>query len=405
ETDLSSIAIVGPVTLNGGVLSGTGVIDGALSFNGGYISPGNSPGLIDVTGNYSQGSGATLIVEAAGGEADQFDRLQIGGSAALNGTIRVRTINGYVPLENDPFVPVGASSFSGAFSSSSANVQLTMTSTGVVAVLNPSAPNPILGQPINISTRAQVLDGDSVMIGGFTITGSTSKNVLLRAIGPSLADYKVNGPLADPTLALFDTSGRITSNDDWKINDDTHQSQEASIPEKLRPTRAAESVIIATLAPNHLYTAIVRGKDGGTGVALVEAYDMDTGTTAILSNISTRGVVGTDDNVMIGGFMVAESGPAKVVVRGLGPSLTQFGVAGALQDPVLRIFDSNGNELVRNDDWNTDQAAELTALGRAPEDPREPAIVKTLTPGSYTAILNGKDGSTGVGLVEVFSVQ
>ena len=191
----------------------------------------------------------------------------------------------------------------------------------------------------------------------------------------------------------------ITSNDNW-----TDGPQMTDIEATgLAPSNDVESAIIATLDPG-LYTAIVTGKDGGTGVGLVEAYDLDLSAASQLGNLSTRGFVGTATNVMIGGFILGPGGgkDANVVVRAIGPSLTDFGVTDALADPVLELHDANGTLLQSNDNWQDDQQAEIEATGLQPTNDLESAIFQTLAPGAYTAIVAGKDDLTGVGLVEVY---
>jgi hypothetical protein len=261
-------------------------------------------------------------------------------------------------------------------------------------------------QLLNISTRLRVQTGDSVLIGGFIVTGSAPKRMIIRGIGPSLANAGITGFLADPALELHDSSGALlASNDNWKINDQTHQSQEAEIrATTIPPTDDFESAIVATLAPNQGYTAIVRGQSGATGIAVVEAYDLDTAANSLLANISTRGLVETGDNVLIGGFII---GPAtgfstEVVVRGLGPSLP---VAGALGDPTLELRDGNGAVLGANDNWKDTQQAALEATTIAPGNDLDSAIVTALAPGAYTAIVRGANNTTGVGLVEIYNLR
>ena len=190
------------------------------------------------------------------------------------------------------------------------------------------------------------------------------------------------------------------TNDNWK---DTQQAEIETTG--LAPSMDSESAILATLNPG-AYTAIVRGVGGGTGVALVEAYDLDAiaGTTA---NISTRGFVDTGDNVMIGGFIVGSggNGDATVLVRAIGPSLTALGVTGALQDPTLDLHDGNGATLMSNDNWRDSQETEIAATGLQPADDAESAILQTLAPGNYTAIVQGAGATTGVGLVEVYHLD
>jgi hypothetical protein len=400
ETDLTSCTIFGPVTLDGGILSGSGVITGDLINNGGFIAPGHSAGFIAATGNYTQAANGTLILEAAGGEAGQFDQLQITGAASLNGRLDLRTINGYVPLPDDAFAPLGYASGNGAFSSVSGNTQLTLTPTGAEAVIDPSQPNPGTGQPVNISTRLNVQTGDNVLIAGFIVTGpsGSTKKVLIRGLGPSLAASGISNFLADPFLELHKTRGEVVTNDDWQQTSNADQ-----IPDNLKPSDTHESAIVATLASGD-YTAVLKGAHDETGVGLVEVFDLDSASPAQLANLSTRGFVQTGDNVMIGGFIVNGNEPGKILVRALGPSLTGVGVANALSDPILELHDASGT-VISNDDWRNTQEAEITATGLAPSQESEAAILMTLPPGNYTAIVLGKNGATGVALIEAYNLQ
>lgn len=255
-------------------------------------------------------------------------------------------------------------------------------------------------QLLNISTRMRVLTGDNVLIGGFIITGTVPKKVIVRAIGPSLSTAMppVPGALADPVLELHEPSGTVITNDNWK---DTQEAE--IIASTIPPTNDFESAIVATLDPGN-YTAIVSGKNGGTGVGLVEAYDLDR-AAGRLANISTRGFVDTADNVMIGGFIIGGDTAADILLRAIGPSLTDQGVPNALQDPTLELHDGNGNTLTSNDDWKETHQAEIEATGIPPTNDRESALISTLAPGSYTAIVRGKNDTTGVGLVEVYNLQ
>jgi len=252
----------------------------------------------------------------------------------------------------------------------------------------------------NISTRAFVQTGDRVAIGGFIITGSGPKNVLFRGIGPSLVSAGVSGVLADPTLELHDGTGAlITSNDNWK------DSQQAAIQATgIPPTNDLESAILATLNPG-TYTVILAGKNSGTGVGLVEIYDLDTSIQPRLGNISTRGFVQTGDNVLIGGFIVGGGTGVntRVVVRGIGPSLNNV-VPSPLADPTLELHDGNGALLMSNDNWKDTQQAAIAATGLAPGNDAESAILATVTPGNYTAILRGKNNTTGTAVVEVYDI-
>ena len=264
---------------------------------------------------------------------------------------------------------------------------------------------PVTTKLLNISTRLAVGIGDDVLIGGFIVTGNAPKKVLLRAIGPSLANAipPVVGALADPTLELHEADGTVVTNDNWK------DSQEQAISDTgIAPGNDLESAILATLAPG-AYTAIVSGNNNGTGVALIEAYDLQPEADSKLANISSRGKVETGDDVIVGGFILGPEGlpNAKVVVRAIGPSLVDAGVAEALLDPTLELHDSSGNLIASDDNWRDDSAqeAQLEADGLAPTDDRESALDVTLVPGAYTAIVRGKDETSGVALVEVYSLE
>ncbi|MDQ3197836.1 MAG: hypothetical protein M3Q46_01390 [Verrucomicrobiota bacterium] len=249
----------------------------------------------------------------------------------------------------------------------------------------------------NISTRLSVGTGDSVMIGGFIITGPGDKNVIVRAIGPSLGTGGLAGALSDTVLELHDQTGAIiATNDDWKST-----QKDEIIATTVPPTNDKESAIVRRLNPGS-YTAVVVGKNNATGIALVEAYGLDG--TARLANISTRGLVQTGDNVMIGGFIVLDNGnEANVIVRAIGPSLA--GVSNALADPTLEIHDQNGATVASNDNWKSTQQTEIIATTVPPPNDKESAIVEMLPAGAYTAIVRGKNNTTGVALVEAYNLQ
>ncbi|MFN2475521.1 MAG: Calx-beta domain-containing protein, partial [Chthoniobacterales bacterium] len=258
-------------------------------------------------------------------------------------------------------------------------------------------------QLLNISTRAQVLTGDNRAIAGFIITGQQSKRVLLLAKGPSLeADGRpVPGRLSDPTLELRNVNRELLqTNDNWKDSPDRQQIEDAG----LAPKDDRESAILLTLAPG-AYTGIIAGRDNDTGVGLVEVYDFDRGVAGLLANISTRGVVGTGDNVMIGGFIAGNnSSTTRTLIRGIGPSLAGQ-VAEPLGDPVLELHDANGATLATNDNWkdSPDRAA-IEATGIPPKHDLESAILYSISRAAYTAVLRGKDG-TGVALVEIYNLR
>ncbi|MFN2476967.1 MAG: NF038122 family metalloprotease [Chthoniobacterales bacterium] len=261
---------------------------------------------------------------------------------------------------------------------------------------------------LNVSTRLPVLGGDNVSIAGLIVTGTAPKRVLLRGIGPSLANAGVNGVLANPTLDLFQGSTLLASNDNWKINSQTGLSQEADIrATTIPPPNDLEAAVVQTLQPG-AYTAVLRGKDGGTGIGLVEAYALDQSANSQLANIATRGFVDVNSNVMIGGFILgpANAGTTKVVIRAIGPTLAKNGVSNPLQDPTLELHDSNGGIVASNDDWQEDAgASEINSDNLAPGDTREAALLRLLPPGSYTAIVAGLGSTTGVGLVELYNLS
>ena len=259
-------------------------------------------------------------------------------------------------------------------------------------------PTPALG---NISTRLSVGTGDNVLIAGFIVEGPTgsTKKVLIRGLGPTLSRFGVPSVLPDPFLTLHKADKSTSTNDNWRIGPYTSQ-----IPPGFEPGDDRESVIVETLSPG-LYSAILEGANGESGVGLAEVYDIDSSSPAHLANLSTRGVAGTKDDAIIGGVVVSGSSALKLVIRAIGPSLTQFGVTGALADPSLELHDRDGAVITTNDNWpDSPQAAEIQSEGLAPNDTRESAISVSLTPGNYTAIVRGVNGGTGVGLVECYRI-
>jgi N-acetylneuraminic acid mutarotase len=259
-----------------------------------------------------------------------------------------------------------------------------------------ATPPSILG---NISTRLRVETGDNVLIGGFIVTGTQPKRVIVRAIGPSLLSF-FPGALADPVLELHGPGGFATiTNDNWRVG-----GQESEIlATGIEPSNDLESAIVATLpANNSAYTAIVRGVNNGTGIGVVEAYDLDRPADSKLANISTRGLVQMGDDVLIGGLIVLGDIPLRVIVRAIGPSLL---LPGALENPTLELHDGQGAVIASNDDWRSDQEAEIIATGVPPTNDFESAIVQNLTPGSYTAIVRGVNSMTGIAVVEAYGLN
>jgi hypothetical protein len=287
-------------------------------------------------------------------------------------------------------------------SSATQNIDLLLDNVRVTSGAAPT-PTPTPTPPgrkslANVSTRNFVQSGDAVMIGGFIITGDSPKKVLLRAVGPSLTKAGLRGAMLDPVLDLYDsTSEVVASNDNWGSDRQNVLATGAA------PTDEHEAAIVATL-PAGAYTAVVHSVNNISGVALFELYDLDPASSWI-SNISTRGKVETGDSVMIGGFIIGGDQPTTVIIRAIGPSLARSGIADALSDPTLELHNASGSLIYANDNWRTTQEAQILASTIPPSNDKESAIVATLNPGSYTAIVRGASNSTGVALVEVYNLD
>jgi hypothetical protein len=259
-------------------------------------------------------------------------------------------------------------------------------------------PESILG---NISTRVRVETNDNALVAGFIISGTQPKKVIIRAIGPSLATTGIAQPLANPTLELYGPSGLIAWNDDWRTD------QEAEVvASQVPPSDNKEAAIVATLpAGNAGYTAVVRGADNGTGVGVVEVYDLDPNAESRMVNISTRGLVQTKQDALVAGTIVMGPTPRKVIIRALGPSL---GLQDALADPTLELRDGNGVLLEANDDWmNSPNKQAIIDSTIPPADSREAAIVWSLSGNSapYTAVVRGFNETCGVALVDIYALD
>lgn len=270
----------------------------------------------------------------------------------------------------------------------------------------PYVADPVPGSPagtqtrfVNVSTRLKAGAGDNVLIGGFILQGG-AKRVVVRAMSSTL--FSVPNRMEDPTLELLDGAGqRIAFNDNF---DDLPYEVRGEIGgyHLEAPYGQRDSVLIATLESGN-YTAVVRGNNGGTGNCLVEVYNVDSDYTEALVNISTRGPVEDGDNVMIGGFIIRGDREQRVIVRAIGPSLATLGVPGALSDTTLEVFDGRGR-IAENDDWRSHQESEIVSVGLPPGDDRESAVILSLWPGSYTAIVRGKNNTSGNALVEAYQL-
>jgi hypothetical protein len=283
---------------------------------------------------------------------------------------------------------------------SAGNIEAAHASPDATVSVTPS------GQLLNIATRLRVQTGDNVLIGGFIITGTDAKKVLIRGIGPSLANFGITNALGDTTLELYQGNTLLASNDNWKVRGDGSSQQAEIEATTIPPSNDLESAILRSLAPG-AYTAVLRGKNNLTGIGVVESYDLDQPANSKLANIATRGFVDINENVMIGGLIVGghNGSGARVLVRAIGPSLTAFGVPGALADPVVELRDGNGSKVAENDDWKQTQQTEIQATTLAPTNDLESAVLTTVPAGNFTAIVRGFNNTTGVALVEVYNLQ
>lgn len=266
---------------------------------------------------------------------------------------------------------------------------------------------PAPARALNISTRASVQTGERILIGGFIITGEQTKYLVIRALGPSLAQAGVpsNAVLLDPVLQIIRSDGTVVATiDNWKDDPSNPPQFQGTIYE---PKDDREAVVLATLQAG-AYTAFVTGRNQTQGIGLIEVYDINGQAPPELANLSTRGYVGQENDVMIGGFILgSEAGSVRVAIRGLGPSLANSGVNGVLQDPALDLVDQNGNLLASNDDWQSNpvSAAQLTANGLALPNAKEPGLFISLPPGQFTAVMHGKNTGVGIGLVEIYNLK
>lgn len=265
-----------------------------------------------------------------------------------------------------------------------------------------TGPPPATAKLLNISTRLGVQTGDNVLIAGFIVT-SGSKHVAVRALGPSLSSFGVPGALQDPTLELHEAGfGLVHANDNWRTDSSSSELQDLG----LAPTDDRESAFTTSFGSTsqQSFTAVVSGRSNSTGVGLVEVYDLDRFEDVRLANISTRGLVGTGDNVMIGGFILGGgNGSAALLLRAIGPSLST--IPNRLADPILELYDAQGSRMAMNDNWKDQQEADIRSTGIPPSNDLESAILVTIPSGSYTMILRGTNGGTGIAVVEAYNLQ
>ncbi|MEO5718067.1 MAG: hypothetical protein ABIR29_05790 [Chthoniobacterales bacterium] len=263
-------------------------------------------------------------------------------------------------------------------------------------------PAPIAHWLANLSTRVEIGIGDDASIAGFITRGGQTKRMLIRGLGDSLVSSGIANVLADPVLDLYDKDGvLLASNDNWQDN----ANQQEIIDSGLAPASENEAVILLQVPSDDVgipYTAVLRGANATAGVGLVEVYDLDFGVGPNIQNISTRGRVDVGDGVLIGGTIVLGSNSQNVIVRALGPSIP---VDGTLADPVLELYDENGALLRSNDNWRSDQSAEIEATGLQPTVDSEAAILANLLPAPYTAVVRGSGDTTGIALVEIYGLD
>ena len=332
-------------------------------------------GISEASGGTTQDSSSNYpVVQLRSLDSGQVAFLPVDPTAGWSNTAFTS-----VPVSGFPFGPVS----------------VTVYTNGI-----PSAAKYLVFAPVtelaNISSRLRVETGDNALFGGFIVTGTQPKKIILRVIGPSLpfADK-----LADPILELHDSSGTLLeTNDNWVDSPNKQAIIDSTIP----PPNNLESAIVRTLTPAN-YTAIVRGVNNGTGIGVIELYDLDTSANSKFANISTRGFVQSGDNVLIAGTIVIGQSSQKVIIRALGPST---GVPGAMADPTLELHDGNGALLEANDNWvDSPNKQAIIDSTIPPPNNLESAIVRTLTPANYTAIVRGVGGSTGIAVVEVYALN
>jgi T5SS/PEP-CTERM-associated repeat protein len=393
--------------LPGGSLRGNGIVSGNVN-NAGQVAPGDPLGTLAIVGNFAQASTDKSTIEIAGPDPDAQAHLSITGSATVDGTLEVRFAENFLPAKGQTFDLIDvAGAVDGSFSEivfpdlRSGFLFSGEFLNGVYRLTALSDGAPAAGL-LNISTRGQVGVDDDALIAGFIVTGTTAKQILVRGLGPSLVNGGIaaGDVLADPMLELRDETGTlITFNDNWIDSPD----RQAIINSMLAPGDGDEAAIVATLDPGS-YTAILRGTGSGTGLGIVEAYNLDPGPSSSLVNISTRGLVNTGNQVLIGGFIIDDQN-ASILLRGLGPSLEFAGVSNALANPALELHNSDGDTIAFNDDWLQSDEAIIRNAGLVPSFSEEAVIITTLGPGAFTAILRGRDAGTGVGLFEAYNLR
>jgi hypothetical protein len=405
--------------IEGGTLSVGGVITGTVTLEGATLAPTGQT-TAQISGGVTLDSTSTLqfSIPTAASIVDgqfttqEYDHLTVGGDVTLgNSTLAVQVASGYPVSSHTTFTILDSTgTIGGRFGNVTNGSRLTtvdglgsflVSLSDQMLQLSDFQTVPPASQFANLSTRGEVRTGDNILIGGFIVVGTETKNVLLRALGPSLSDQGVPNPLPDPFLELHDSTGAVIAfNNNWK---DTQQGaiENTGVP----PTNDLESALVTSLDPG-AYTVFVRGNGGSTGTALVEAYDLSPNADSTLSNLSTRGFVDAADP-LIGGFIAGGDGTgnATVVLRALGPELADRGITNPLADPVLELRDVNGALVLSNDDYVPGSDSVIAVENLEPTNPLEAAIRANLSPGNYTTLVLAKGSDSGLALVELFDLS
>lgn len=304
----------------------------------------------------------------------------------------------------------GNSSLSGSFNPLTTGVSNTLMlfDNSKVIFIGLSTATTRTDRLINLSSRAKVGTGESVLITGFVIGGAEPKKVLIRAAGPALSAFGLSSTLSNPTIKIYQGSSLIAQNDDWNTVDAAEISRLGAFAFNVG---SKDSALLTTLAPGSYTAQVSDVSDAGTGVALAEIYDASVNPNSEfqrLVNISSRGRVTPDDGVLIGGFIITGNSPKKLLIRGIGPALTAFAIDGALADPALTIY-QDGKAIATNEGWSNSAAIATAAMQTGafalPNGSKDAAVLITLNPGAYTALIkSAKNASSGVALIEIYEV-
>lgn len=369
----------GSYSLSIGISDGSGLTwNGTVVFN--VQEPGARPAIVTQPSSQTAtvGSPVSFAVVTSGSPAPSYQWFK-DGSAVAGGTNAVLNFSNATPANAGSYLAVATNS-----------VGSTTSASATLTIIPPSALS-------NLSVRTTMAVGQTLTVGAVVKGGP--KNILLRAGGPALNQFGLQG-IADPNLTLYTTgSTPIATNDDWP---NSLASTVTSIG--AFPYNAGSKDAALTQSLDSSFTAQTKGT--GAGVVLVEIYDVTGGTATRLVNVSARNIVGTGANVLIAGFNISGTGTMRLLIRGVGPGLAQFGVAGALFDPLIQVFDSKSALLATNDSWDASLASIFGSVGAfsLPANSKDAALVLSLPVGAYSVQVSGADGGTGDGIVEVYEL-